>query len=135
MHAHFILYVKDQKRSTDFYRVVLALEPVLNVPGMTEFALSEAAVLGLMPETGIKKLLGDPLPDPEQARGIPRAEIYLIVEDAAQYLARALSEGAQPLSDLVLRDWGKCVAYCLDLDGHVLAFSEIAEHSPAHTLT
>jgi catechol 2,3-dioxygenase-like lactoylglutathione lyase family enzyme len=32
---HFILYVRDQARSTAYYRAVLAQEPQLNVPGMT----------------------------------------------------------------------------------------------------
>lgn len=81
-------------------------------------------MLGLMPETGIKKLLGEPLPDPQLARGIPRAEVYLIVENAQAYYWRALSKGARPLSEPVTRDWGHTVAYCLDPDGHVLAFAE-----------
>lgn len=106
MHTHFILYVKNQDASTNFYRRVLELEPALNVPGMTEFRLSETSVLGLMPEVGIKKLLGESLPDPNQASGIPRAEIYLLVEDASQYFGRALQNGASILSDLASRDWG-----------------------------
>jgi uncharacterized protein len=124
MLVHIILYVKDQIASTDFYSQVLGLEPSLNVPGMTEFKLSEACVLGLMPETGIKKLLGATLPDPKLAQGIPRAELYLVVEDATAYYARALQKGGSPVSDLDLRDWGQKVAYCLDLDAHVLAFAE-----------
>lgn len=39
MQAEFILYVADQARSRDFYRTVLATEPTLDVPGMTEFDL------------------------------------------------------------------------------------------------
>ncbi|MBS2009915.1 MAG: VOC family protein [Cyanobacteria bacterium SZAS TMP-1] len=124
MLTHFILYVKDQETSSSFYHQVLDLEPVLNVPGMTEFSLSENCVLGLMPESGIKKLLGEVLPEPSKAAGIPRAEIYLVVNDASKYLGRALQNGATLLSDLTLRDWGHKVAYCLDLDAHVLAFAE-----------
>lgn len=124
MRAHIILYVESQSVSTDFYRYVLELEPVLNVPGMTEFKLSDTCVLGLMPEAGIKKLLGDALPDPKEGRGIPRAEIYLHVKDVSVDFERALEKGAKPLSQLTLRDWGDAVAYCLDLDGHVLAFAQ-----------
>ncbi|MBS2004309.1 MAG: glyoxalase [Cyanobacteria bacterium SZAS LIN-5] len=124
MRTHFILYVKDQAASTNFYRRVLELEPTLNVPGMTEFTLSESSVLGLMPEVGIKKLLGEPLPDPNGASGIPRAELYLVVKDATQFFGRALQSSATALSELNLRDWGHKVAYCLDLDAHVLAFAE-----------
>lgn len=127
MLAHIILYVKDQVASSNFYRYVLDLEPVLDVPGMTEFKLSDTCVLGLMPEKGIKKLLGETLPDPNEARGIPRAEVYLVVDSAAQYYERALQKNASALSALSLRDWGDQVAYCLDLDAHVLAFAQRAE--------
>lgn len=50
MKCNFILYVRDQEASTGFYIAVLAMEPILNVPGMTEFELSSDCVLGLMPE-------------------------------------------------------------------------------------
>jgi hypothetical protein len=36
MQAGFILYVQDQQRSRDLYRVLLDREPMLDVPGMTE---------------------------------------------------------------------------------------------------
>ncbi len=121
-----IMYVQDQDKSTMFYTRVLGIEPQLYVPGMTEFALSDGGALGLMPAAGIKRLLGDPLPDPMRAAGIPRAELYLRVENAARYHQRALEQGAQELSGLELRDWGEQVAYSLDLDGHVLAFAEAA---------
>ena len=124
MIAHIILYVKDQVASSSFYRYVLDLEPVLDVPGITEFKLSDTCVLGLMPEKGIKKLLGEVLPDPVDGQGIPRAEVYLVVDSAAQYYKRALEKSASALSDLSLRDWGDQVAYCLDLDAHVLAFAQ-----------
>jgi len=39
IQPQFILFVKDQEKSTSFYKSVLDLEPVLNVPGMTEFEL------------------------------------------------------------------------------------------------
>ncbi len=125
--THFILYVKDQARSTAFYAHVLGRQPSLNVPGMTEFTLSESSILGLMPETGIKRLVGDKLPDPAQGTGIPRAEIYLLVHRPLDYHRRALAAGAIELSDLAVRDWGHCATYCLDLDGHVLAFAETIE--------
>ncbi|MCQ3939304.1 MAG: glyoxalase [Chloroflexi bacterium] len=121
---HFILYIKDQTRSTEFYTRVLGREPSLNAPGMTEFNLSESCVLGLMPEAGIRRLLGDRLPDPAQAAGVPRSEIYLYVENPGEYHRRALEAGAFELSGLAERDWGDRAAYSLDLDGHVLAFAE-----------
>ncbi len=125
--THFILYVHDQPRSAEFYARVLDCQPSLNVPGMTEFTLSESCVLGLIPEAGIKRLLGDRLPDPARAGGIPRSEIYLRVENASAFHRRALEAGATELSELAVRDWGDPVSYCLDLDGHVLAFAEKSE--------
>lgn len=128
MRAHFILYVADQKRSRDFYAAALGIEPTLDVPGMTEFHLGPGAVLGLMPEAGIRRLLGGSLPDPSAGAGCPRAEVYLVVENAAAFHRRALGAGARELSSLLPRDWGHAAAYSLDPDGHVLAFArEISE--------
>lgn len=124
MQAIFILYVKDQQRSKEFYRAVLQIEPSLDVPGMTEFQLVNGASLGLMPAANIKRMLGDKLPDPAKAEGIPRAEIYLLVESPGEYHARALSHGATELSPMQDRDWGHRAAYSLDPDGHVIAFAK-----------
>ncbi len=121
--VHVILYVRDQAAATAFWRLVLGCPPVLDVPGMTEFALGPQVVLGLMPEAGIRSLLGPSLPDPADARGIPRAEVYLGVDDAAAYHARALAAGAAELSALARRSWGDDAAYSLDPDGHVVAFA------------
>lgn len=125
MKSHFILYVSDQERSTTFYSQVLGQPPTLNVAGMTEFALSDSSILGLMPERGIAKLLGREIVNPALAKGVPRAELYLVVVDAAAYHARALAAGALEVSPLTFRDWGHSVAYSLDPDGHVLAFASL----------
>lgn len=122
----FVFYVADQNRSRDFYRRILDAEPSLDVPGMTEFPLPGGGHLGLMPAEGIVRLLGPALPDPAAASGIPRAELYLVVADAAGYLKRALAAGARELSPLLARDWGDLAAYCLDPDGQVLAFAQPA---------
>ncbi|MCZ7557392.1 MAG: VOC family protein [Bacteroidia bacterium] len=129
--SHFILYVDNQTVSSDFYRAVLAVEPVLEVPGMTEFCLGKDVILGLMPVAGIRRLLGDALPDPDAAAGVPRAELYLLVDDAWDCLHRALDAGARLLSPMKRRDWGHVVGYVLDPDGHVLAFAvENVESGP-----
>lgn len=127
MTTHFILYVADQPASRRFYEQVLAQAPRLDVPGMTEFELPGGAVLGLMPDAGIKALLGAALPDPAAGRGVPRAELYLLVDDPAAAHARALAAGARELSPLLPRNWGHVAAYSFDPDGHVLAFASSAD--------
>ncbi len=126
MTAHFILYVADQAASARFWTAVLDRAPRLDAPGMTEFELGEGAVLGLMPLAGIRRLLGDALPAAEAGpdatvADAPRAELYLVREDADACHARALAAGARELSPMRARDWGHEVAYALDADGHVLA--------------
>lgn len=127
MKTHFILYVKDQARSTAFYSQVLGCQPSLNVPGMTEFTLSENSILVLMPEDGIKRLLGAKLPDSVRSAGVPHGEIYLLVSVPLAYHQRAIQAGAVELSGLENRDWGHRAAYSLDPDGYVLAFAEQIE--------
>jgi len=90
MRTSIILYVKDQDRSTAFYKQVLGFEPTLNDPCMTEFKLGEGYFLGLMPEKGIKLLLAGALPDPAIAKGVPRAELYLSVDDPFEFHQRSI---------------------------------------------
>jgi hypothetical protein len=127
--AEFILYVASQPAATAFWRQVLDHSPSLDVPGMTEFALCDGTLLGLMPEEGIRALLGSALPDPSQARGTPRGELYLLVDEPAAYHSRALGAGARELSPLSTRSWGDKAAYSLDPDGYVIAF---ASRTPDH---
>ena len=74
-----------------FYKSVLCLEPCLDVPGMTEFQISAESKIGLMPERGIKRLLGNTIQDPEMTNGIARAEIYLTIVSPEEYIRRALA--------------------------------------------
>lgn len=126
MTVHFILYVSDQKRSTEFYTAILERPPTLDVPGMTEFTLGQSTVLGLMPEAGIVRLLGPAISHPSLAGGVPRSELYLVVPYAEAFHNRAIAAGARELSPFELRDWGHRVAYSQDPDGHVLAFASLA---------
>lgn len=120
----FIIYVADQKKSTDFYRELLALEPTLYVPGMTEFELSPSLKLGIMPENGIAKIIEEKTQHPANGNGIPRSEIYLLLDALQPYYDRALQSGAILVSDITDRDWGHRVCYFSDADGHILAFAE-----------
>ncbi len=123
----FILYVSDQLRSRVFYAAVLGREPALDLPGMTEFMLTDDSSLGLMPEAGVKRMLGDSLPDPASAKGVPRAELYLHVDNLAEAHARSLTNGGREIKPPTPMAWGDRVAYSLDPDGHVLALAETQE--------
>lgn len=120
----FIIYVKDQNRSRDFYKTLLNMIPSLDVPGMTEFHLTENCKLGIMHESGIAKILGDKVPHPSKGKGIPRCEIYLFVDSPQLTLDKALKAGATFISNAKLRDWNHIVAYAADPDGHILAFAK-----------
>ncbi len=123
LRTNIILYVKDQRLSRDFYTRLLQQEPVLDVPGMTEFAVADRITLGLMPITGIRRLLGERIPDPLAADGIPKAELYLTVKDPSIWHDRALQAGGKELLPLQKMNWGDNAAYSADPDGHILAFA------------
>ena len=125
MKVHTILYVRDQEESKNFYSTLLNFEPILHVPGMTEFKLSDEHILGLMPEKGIINLLGDKIPDVMKGNGIPRVEIYFRVENPAVFHKKAIELGAKEISPLLKRNWGDDVAYSMDFDGHIIAFSSL----------
>ncbi len=131
--AHFILYVRDQPASAQFYERALGLRARLDVPGMTEFELGSetglaAMVLGLMPLEGARRLLGAGAVAATTTEAAPpaRCELYLVVADARAAHDRALRAGARELSPVLQRDWGHLAGYCADPDGHVLAFAEAA---------
>jgi len=123
-HMLVILYVRDQAKSSQFYQHVLDRAPVLDVPGMTEFTLSDECALGLMPGDGVKKLLGDVIEHPfHPKKDIPRAELYLQVENPEIWATRAENAGATVLSPLAERDWGDNVVYLKDFDGNIIALA------------
>jgi predicted enzyme related to lactoylglutathione lyase len=119
-----ILYVSDQDAASEFYAKLLGMEPELYAPGMTEFRLADNLKLGLMPNKGIAKILGDKTPDPSSGNGVPRCELYLTVLDAAAATEHAIECGAKMISALQDRDWGDKVAYFADMDGHIIALAE-----------
>jgi len=119
-----ILYVADQQRSTEFYSHILQKSPELNVPGMTEFVLNDSLKLGLMPEAGIAKILSDKMPHPKTGNGIPRCELYIVIENPEEMFKRALKSGAKEVSKFQSRDWGDSVGYVADPDGHIIAFAK-----------
>lgn len=121
--VEIILYVSNQELSRNFYEALLHQAPSLHVPGMTEFTISENLKLGLMPNAGIAKILGDRTPHPETGTGIPRCELYLHVEELQKEFKNAIRAGAKVVSEIAERNWGDRVGYLADLDGHVVALA------------
>jgi uncharacterized glyoxalase superfamily protein PhnB len=119
-----ILYVSDQETSCRFYQKIFRSEADLNVPGMTEFKLSGKCIVGLMPNSGIAKILADKTPHPESGNGIPRCELYLGVDNVQFEFDNAMGSGARLISPIIDRDWGDKVCYFADPDGHIIAFAE-----------
>ena len=124
MQVEFILYVADQARSARFYETLLGQAPSLNVPGMTEFDL-DACKLGLMPEAGIARIIVGALPHPASGTGIPRCELYLLVDDLDAAIRNAGKAGARIVSPAANRDWGHRAAYYADPDAHVIALARV----------
>lgn len=124
----FILYVNNQQISCDFYSIILRQKPVLNVPGMTEFKLNENCKLGLMPNSGIAKIICPASPDPASGYGIPRCELYLKVDEIENRMTIALNAGAKLIDKISDRNWGDTVGYISDPDGHIIAFAQTTKH-------
>lgn len=122
--AQTILFVDNQERSSLFYQNIFRQAPDLNVPGMTEFNLSDHCKLGLMPNNGIARILANQLPHPQDGNGIPRCELYLYVEDIQLEFENAINSGAKLISPIIERNWGDRACYFADPDGHVIAFAE-----------
>lgn len=119
-----ILYVNSQEESTNFYRKIFRKSPDLNVPGISEFLLTDNCKLGLMPNKGIAKILSDKTPHPENGIGIPRCELYLLVDNLQLEFDNAKKAGAKLISPISKRDWGDKTCYFSDPDGHIIAFAE-----------
>jgi PhnB protein len=127
--SQFILYVENQSVSTEFYSKLLNQEPILNVPGMTEFKLTENSILGLIPVKGIKKLLENKIETSITLEDNVKSELYILVDNIEEYFNRAISLKVTVLSEIKERDWGHRVAYFLDLDNYIVALAEEIELS------
>lgn len=123
METEFILYVSNLEKSKTFYSFALNQLPSLDVPGMVEFELGESTKLGLMPDSGIAKIICPIMPHPSLAKGVPRCELYLKDPAYQEYFNRAITASALLISLPKVRDWGHVVGYVADSDGHVLAFA------------
>lgn len=124
MNVNIIIYTSDLEQATKFYRCVLGKNPTLEVPGMSEFELNCNTVLGIMPAEGIRRILKERINEPNCSKDNVKCEIYIRSDNANQIYNNALSAGGELISGFELRNWGEEVAYCLDLDGNLLAFAK-----------
>ena len=121
--VEIILYVSNQQTSAAFYKQLFRKEPELHVDGMTEFILSSTCKLGIMPNKGIAQILAGKTPHPDEGNGIPRCELYFLVEDLQLEFDNAIFAGAKLISAIDDRNWGDRACYFADPDGHIIAFA------------
>lgn len=76
---------------------------------MTEFQLGNNLKFGIKPQNGIAKIIEEKTQHPANGNGIPRCEIYQVVEDLQPYYHRAIELGAVLVSETAARDWGNKV--------------------------
>jgi len=121
---YIIFYVKNQNKAKELYSQLFSIKPVLHVPGMTEFVLGSNIKLGLMPNERINKLIETKTPHPDNAEGIPKCELYVVIENPEKYLEKAVKIGFIKLAELQKRSWEHTVGYVMDTDGNVIAFAK-----------
>lgn len=119
-----IIYVENQEKAREFYKKVLAMEPLMDVPGMTEFELGENVLLGIMPDEGIARILEGKVKNLGKSAAVPKCELYLPVDDPDEYYHRLIKAGGTGIVEGKARPWGDYTAYGMDLDGNLLAFSK-----------
>lgn len=114
--GYVILYVEALDRALRFYGA-LGLEERGRYGDYAELATGET-VLGLAERAFVAGHFTGELPPPGQGSSelalvVPREEVDALVE-------RALSAGAEAVSEPADQPWGQRVAYVRDPDGHLL---------------
>ena len=118
-----ILFVSDLARAVRFYDSVFEWPKTVDVPVYVEYELNVGARVGLMPQSNTAHFLGR-FGEGRYTDESARAELYLSVPQAQEYIERLQIAGASQLSPPVQRDWGDRVGYWRDLDGYVIAIAE-----------
>ena len=117
-----VFYVEDLDTSKQFYATILDQTPILDAPELVEFQLMPNVKLGLVPLRGIVRTLN--LAVRHRPEGcMPACEICLQHEDPEGCLVLFEAAGGKLIQPLKHMDWGEEVAYGLDPDGHMIAFS------------
>jgi len=118
-----IIFVENQKKSRDFYKEVLDMEPFMDVPGITEFKLADNMLLGIMPSEGLKNMMDLKAIKHWEEGSTPKCQIYLPVDEPDEYYKRAIKAGGKGIMEGKPTPWGGYICYCMDLDGNLLAFA------------
>lgn len=122
--TYFIIYVDNLDKTKMFYKLLFDIKPIIDEPGMCELELPNGAVLGIMSNSSLEKLFGTEYSINEKKRSSPKFEFYFQVDNAEALYQKALQLGALELRKFAEMDWGDKVAYCINHDGHILAFAE-----------
>lgn len=117
-----ILFVQDLKETRDLFEQLFECQPVLDVPGMTEFNIMGSSI-GIMPKTGIYRILNLPHNHSFSSSDIT-AELYFRVNEPEVFIEKGLKLGLELMSELQLRNWGEKVGYLKDQNGIILAFAD-----------
>ena len=86
-----IIFVENQEKARDFYKEVLDMEPLMDVPGMTEFKLADNMLLGIMPMRN--KNMMDIKTIKHWKRRNSKCQIYLPVDEPDDYYNRVVKAG------------------------------------------
>ncbi len=124
IQTEIILYVSNQEKSKIFYEILLNKKPSLDVLGMTEFTLNKFLKIGIMPYDSIAKIISPIMPHPNTGTGIPRCELYLIVDNLEKNFEKMLKNGATLVKPISKMDWSHTVGYLADYDGHIIALAK-----------
>lgn len=120
---HFILFVKDLNKCKMFYELLFERKPIVDENNICEFELNSNSILGLM-----TKDLTDKIFESDFSYLMPNKikhgnEIYIECVNAEEMHKKALQLGCLEISPFQEREWGHCVGYSVNHEGHILAFA------------
>lgn len=118
-HALTILAVADLARAASFYERAFRFARVVDAPVYVELAIEPGRGLGLYAVDGFARTTGAPAA-PSPSATTTRTELYFLVDDLDDAIARLHAAGARALSPRAPRDWGDEAAYFADPDGNVV---------------
>jgi lactoylglutathione lyase len=122
-----ILYVRDVSASLDLYERAFGQRRRF-VHESGEYAELEtgATTLALASHDLAESNLPGVFRRPEVGAPPPAFEVCFVTEDVAGAFERAVSEGAEPLTDPHTTPWGQDVAYVRDPDGNLIELASPA---------